>query len=97
MKFDDHVSEIRNQSEESLSVPEKQKVQKRKSAVEIAEAQGKPHGKTICQWLMEATFYIHAIVYTLARLAVNTTSTLMPFYLTQVLEYGDDNTEETPV
>ena len=46
---------------------------------------------------MEATFYIHAIVYTLARLAVNTTSTLMPFYLTQVLEFGEDNKEETPV
>lgn len=48
------------------------------------------------QWLVNGAFYIHAVVYTFARMAVNVTMTLTPFYLIHVLEFEGDDEKPTP-
>lgn len=48
------------------------------------------------QWLTNGAFYIHAIVYMFARMAVNVTMTLTPFYLLKVLEFEGDDDQPTP-
>ena len=48
------------------------------------------------QWLSNGAFYIHALVYMFARMAVNVTMTLTPFYLLKVLEFEGDEDQPTP-
>lgn len=47
-------------------------------------------------WLVNGAFYIHAGVYTFARMAVNVTMTLTPFYLIHVLNFEGDGDKPTP-
>ena len=47
-------------------------------------------------WLTNGAFYIHLIVYTFARMAVNVTMTLTPFYLIHVLEFEEDPGKPPP-
>jgi Na+/melibiose symporter-like transporter len=46
--------------------------------------------KTWNQWLTSGVFYVHAVVYTFSRMAVNVTMTLTPFYLIHVLDFSND-------
>lgn len=48
------------------------------------------------QWLTNGAFYIHAVVYMFARMAVNVTMTLTPFYLIHVLKYEIDESKPVP-
>ena len=48
------------------------------------------------EWLVNGAFYIHAGVYTFARMAVNVTMTLTPFYLIHVLDFEGDEDRPTP-
>ena len=48
------------------------------------------------QWLVNGAFYIHALVYMFARMAVNVTMTLTPFYLIHVLKYEQKESEPVP-
>lgn len=47
-------------------------------------------------WLKSRQFYAFCIVYTLARLSINVTMTLTPFYLIIVLNYVRKEMEPTP-
>lgn len=47
------------------------------------------------QWLTSGAFYIHAGVYTFARMSVNVTMTLTPFYLIHVLKF--ETSEDQPI
>ena len=44
-------------------------------------------GKTPGMWMKEAQFYIFGVVYMSARIALNTTATMMPLYLTSVTKF----------
>lgn len=57
------------------------------------EAEG---SKTWRNWLVSGAFYVHAVVYTFARMAVNVTMTLTPFYLIHVLEFSFKEGEPAP-
>lgn len=48
------------------------------------------------QWLTNGAFYIHAVVYMFARMAVNVTMTLTPFYLLYVLDFEGNDDQPTP-
>jgi Na+/melibiose symporter-like transporter len=48
------------------------------------------------QWLTNGAFYIHALVYMFARMAVNVTMTLTPFYLIHVLKYEVEDNKPVP-
>jgi Na+/melibiose symporter-like transporter len=50
----------------------------------IAEELKKKSGKQWRDWLAEPQFYIFALVYMFARIALNSTATMMPLYLTSV-------------
>lgn len=52
--------------------------------------------KSWTQWLTNGAFYVHAMVYMFARMAVNVTMTLTPFYLLNVLEFEGDDDQPTP-
>ena len=52
--------------------------------------------KTWRYWLTDGAFYVHAAVYTLARMAVNVTMTLTPFYLIHVLGFEGEEGRPTP-
>jgi Na+/melibiose symporter-like transporter len=47
-------------------------------------------------WLTSGAFYVHAAVYTFARMAVNVTMTLTPFYLIHVLGFKFEEGEPAP-
>jgi len=47
-------------------------------------------------WLVNGAFYVHAIVYTFARMAVNVTMTLTPFYLIKVLDFKEKEGQPIP-
>lgn len=51
---------------------------------------------TVGQWLTNGAFYLHAGVYTFARMAVNVTMTLTPFYLIHVLDFDADPDKPAP-
>eukprot|EP00343_Euplotes_focardii_P012795 CAMPEP_0205832694 /NCGR_PEP_ID=MMETSP0206-20130828/47677_1 /ASSEMBLY_ACC=CAM_ASM_000279 /TAXON_ID=36767 /ORGANISM="Euplotes focardii, Strain TN1" /LENGTH=338 /DNA_ID=CAMNT_0053138473 /DNA_START=538 /DNA_END=1554 /DNA_ORIENTATION=+ len=57
------------------------------------EEEEEESSKTWRDWLQSGAFYIHAIVYTFTRMAVNVTMTLTPFYLIHVLGYKFDSDE----
>ena len=86
-----------NIEEEKDEEPEENEITERKSSSFNKRQNKLQIGKSVCQWLMEATFYIHAIVYTCARLAINTTMTLQPFYLTVVLGFVGEDETKTPI
>lgn len=46
-----------------------------------------PRNTTWKHWLTNGAFYIHAFVYMMARMTVNVTMTLTPFYLIHVLNF----------
>lgn len=48
------------------------------------------------QWLVNGAFYVHAVVYTFARMAVNVTMTLTPFYLIKVLDFKEKPGQPIP-
>jgi Na+/melibiose symporter-like transporter len=48
-------------------------------------------------WLKEATFYIHAFVYMLVRIAVNVTMTVQGFYLKLVTGFLETDAYPTPI
>lgn len=48
------------------------------------------------EWLTIKQFYCYGIVYTLARMSINVTMTLTPFYLIHVLKYHKSESEPTP-
>lgn len=48
------------------------------------------------EWLSIKQFYCYGIVYTLARMSINVTMTLTPFYLIHVLRYEKNEMEPTP-
>lgn len=48
------------------------------------------------QWLTNGAFYIHAFVYMFARMAVNVTMSLTPFYLLHVLDFKGSEGQPTP-
>uniref|UniRef100_A0A7S3JHT4 Major facilitator superfamily (MFS) profile domain-containing protein n=1 Tax=Euplotes harpa TaxID=151035 RepID=A0A7S3JHT4_9SPIT len=48
------------------------------------------------QWLTNGAFYIHGVVYMFARMAVNVTMTLTPFYLIHVLDFEQKENEPVP-
>lgn len=52
--------------------------------------------KTWKDWLVSGAFYVHAVVYTFARMAVNVTMTLTPFYLIHVLNFKFEENEPAP-
>jgi len=49
-----------------------------------ADLKGSSGQRNWMGWLKEATFYIHGLVYMMVRIAVNTTMTMLPFYLVEV-------------
>ena len=44
--------------------------------------------KNAIAWLKLGQFYIFGFVYMFARIALNTTATIMPFYISETLGYG---------
>lgn len=48
------------------------------------------------EWLSIKQFYLYGLVYTLARMSINVTMTLTPFYLILVLKYEKKENEPTP-
>ena len=48
------------------------------------------------EWLTIKQFYCYGLVYTLARMSINVTMTLTPFYLIHVLKYHKRDMEPTP-
>lgn len=48
------------------------------------------------EWLTIKQFYCYGLVYTLARMSINVTMTLTPFYLILVLKYEKRENEPTP-
>lgn len=52
--------------------------------------------KTWKDWLQSGAFYVHAVVYTFTRMAVNVTMSLTPFYLIHVLGFEQDPDEPAP-
>lgn len=44
--------------------------------------EGKKTKVTACDWMKRPVFYIFGFVYMFARIALNSTATMMPFYLT---------------
>lgn len=61
------------------------------------ESSDKAEGqKTWKDWLKSGAFYVHAIVYTFTRMAVNVTMTLTPFYLIHVLGFESEEDEPAP-
>jgi Na+/melibiose symporter-like transporter len=62
-----------------------------------SESQTDPSkAKTWKDWLIDGAFYVHALVYTFTRMAVNVTMTLTPFYLIHVLGYEHKKDEPAP-
>ena len=54
-------------------------------------------GKSATDWLGEGTFYVHGLVYTMVRIAVNVTMTVQPFYLQNSLLFtSSDPSSPTP-
>ena len=51
--------------------------------------------KFVGDWLKEAQFYIFGIVYMFARIAYNTTATIMPLYLDVVTEFKPEGNRDT--
>ena len=54
-------------------------------------------GKTAGDWMKEAQFYIFGLVYMFARIALNTTATIMPLYLNEVSKFEPPAGMDTPV
>ncbi len=60
----------------------------KKALGQVAEKKNEgKKGKSAGDWLKEAQFYIFGLVYMFARISLNTTATMMPFYLTSVSLY----------
>lgn len=53
--------------------------------------------KTWKDWLTEGSFYVHAIVYMLVRIAVNVTMSVQPFYLILVTGFAQTKENPTPL
>lgn len=51
------------------------------NSTEKKKAETEKKGKSAGDWLCEAQFYIFGLVYMFARIALNTTATIMPLYL----------------
>lgn len=54
-------------------------------------------GKAWSDWMKEGVFYIYGMVYMLARLNVNVTMTVQPFYLNKVAKFEQTEDNPTPV
>jgi len=63
--------------------------------VEVKEDSDNPELKKIWKdWLIDGSFYIHGLVYTLVRIAITVNATLQPFYLNQITKF--EKTEDLP-
>lgn len=54
----------------------------KKALGQVEDKNDKKKGKTAGDWMKETQFYIFGCVYMFARIALNTTATIMPLYLT---------------
>lgn len=66
-------------------------------AEKLKEERKKASGKSVKDWLKEGQFYIFGMVYMLARISMNVTASVMPFYLNLVTGFTGDSDQPTPI
>ena len=85
--IDPQTNPSRPVATEEITFEVKETANMRASDKQLEEAVRK--SKKWSDWLREAQFYIFGLVYTFARMALNTTATMMPLYLTTVTGYEE--------
>ena len=73
-------------SKEAIDFDKKYKIylmgdQYDEEAEQLREQKKRENGKKATDWLKEGQFYIFGLVYMLARISMNVTASVMPFYL----------------
>ena len=63
----------------------------------VVEKKAVSGGKTTGDWLRDCNFYLHGLVYTMARVAMVTTISIQPFYLTLVTGFETSIEKPTPI
>lgn len=55
-----------------------------------------PEGKTIGEWLREGSFYLYGTIYMFARMVMNLSMSIQPFYAIYVLKVNKEDNGRNP-
>lgn len=91
-----YISAVKEPTLSTLALEREAAYKKALGQVDEKKVENK-RGKSAKDWLGEAQFYIFGTVYMFARISLNTTATMMPFYLTTVSRYLPPEGMETSV